>query len=62
MKDLKEKLHVQRVGASSLFKITKRGAGRIPKMLEGRFTSEGVALRQLKLWHRGQFPDAYKDA
>lgn len=57
-----EKLHVTRVGASNLFKITKDGPGRIPKYLEGKFTSEGLALDRLKRWHRGKFPDHYANA
>ena len=56
------KLHVARIGASNLFKITRTGTGRIPKMLEGRFTSEGRALDQLKLWHQSTYPSAYIDA
>ena len=56
------KLHVARVGASNLFRITKEGPGRIPKYLEGRFTSEGVASDRLKRWHADKFPELYQNA
>ena len=53
------KLEIRRASNQNAWIFAYAGGGELPKALQGRFTSHGVAERTLDTWRRSTYPEHY---